>query len=64
VRDRLKTHTLCPVGMVNRALLARASEKGIPIPWLFPIPGDPLEMIFVMPTFTRWNIHPLSFRNQ
>jgi hypothetical protein len=50
--------------MVSRALLARASEKGIPIPWLFPIPGDPLEMIFVMPTFTRWNIYPLSFRNQ
>jgi len=33
------------MGMVNRALLARASEKGIPIPWLFPIAGDPLEMI-------------------
>jgi hypothetical protein len=50
--------------MVNRALLARASAKGIPVPWLFPIPGDLLEMILVILTFTRWNIHPLSFRNQ
>jgi hypothetical protein len=47
--------------MVSRALLERASEKGIPIPWLFSIPGDPLEMIFVMPTFTRWNIIPGLF---
>jgi len=31
--------------MVNRALLARVSVKGITIPWLFPIAGDPLEMI-------------------
>jgi hypothetical protein len=31
--------------MVNRALLARASAKGIPIPWLFPIADNPLEMI-------------------
>jgi hypothetical protein len=31
--------------MVSRALLARVSAKGITISWLFPIAGDPLEMI-------------------
>jgi hypothetical protein len=47
------------MGMVSRDLLARASAKGIHILRLFPTAGDLLEMIFVIPTFTRRNIYPL-----